>query len=297
MRLALSTVSTVLVALIASTPATASSPITPEELGRTVYRIEGETERLRMRNGRWEGPPAAPGSATAPRAELRTELIAHGDFDGDGADEAVVLLEHDPGGSGRFLHVAVVTRREGRPVMVASRLVGDRVQVRHLAVRGREIVLEAVRAGPNDAACCPGELATLAWTVQRRRLVPSPSTAPAGRLSPAVLDGTRWALVQWAPGEAASLPRPIEMQFEGGRINGNAGCNRFFASFGAEGDVPGAVRVSQPGSTRMACEGEVMQAETRFLTALGAVSSFGFRMGRLVLTIGPGPGGLVFERR
>jgi|694.fasta_scaffold102983_2 heat shock protein HslJ len=279
----------------ATAPALAS--ISAEEIARATYRIEGETERLRMRGGRWEGPPAAPGSATVPRAQVHTDLVARGDLDGDGAEEAVVLLEHDPGGSGRFLYVAVLTRREGRVVMAASRLVGDRVQVRSLALRGREIVLEVVRAGPSDAACCPGELATLAWTVQRRRLVPSASIAPAGRLSPAVLDGTRWALVQWAPGEAASLPRPIEIQFEGGRINGSAGCNRFFASFGAEGDAPGVVRVSPPGSTRMACEGEVMQAETRFLTALGAVGSFSYRMGRLVLTSGQGPGGLVFERR
>ena len=273
------------------------APLTAEEIGRTTFRIDGETERLRMRDGRWQGQPAAPGSATVPRAQVHAEPIARGDLDGDGAEEAVVLLEHNPGGSGSFLHVAVITRREGRPVMLASRLVGDRVQVRSLALRGREIVLEVVRAGPNDAACCPGELATLAWTLQRRRLVASPATALAGRLSPAVLEGSRWALTHWAPGEAVSLPRPIELQFEGGRITGHAGCNRFFASVAPEGDTPGALRVSPPGSTRMACEGEVMQAETRFLTALGAVGSFGFRMGRLVLTSGQGPSTLMFERR
>ena len=294
---ALSALTAFVIGLAPSAPAAAASPITAEELGRTTYRIEGETERLRMRQGRWQGQPAAPGSATAPRAEVHTELVARGDLDGDGADEAVVLLEHDPGGSGRFLHVAVVTRREGRTVMLASRLVGDRVQVRSLAVRGREIVLEVVRAGPNDAACCPGELATLAWTVQRRRLVPTATTALAGRLGPAVLDGTRWTLTQWAPGEAATVPRPIEIEVEAGRISGQAGCNRFFANLStAEPDAPGALRVSQPGATRMACEGEAMQAENRFLGALGATTTFGFRMGRLVLGGAQGPG-LVFERR
>jgi heat shock protein HslJ len=277
--------------------ASAASPITAEEIARTTFRIDGESERLRMRNGRWEGPPAAPGSATVPRAQVHTELIARGDLDGDGAEEAVVLLEHDPGGSGSFLHVAVVTRREGRPVMLASRLVGDRVQVRSLAVRGREIVLEAVRAGPSDAACCPGELATLGWTVQRRRLVPTATTALAGRLTPAVLEGTRWTLTHWAPTEPAKPPRAIEIEVEGGRISGHAGCNRFFASLAAEGDTPGAIRVSPPGATRMACEGEAMQAETRFLGALGTATTFGYRMGRLVLGSGPGPGGLVLERR
>ena len=291
------TLATLVASAQASPVAAATSPITTEEIGRTTFRIEGETQRLRMRNGRWEGPPAAPGSATVPRAQVHTELIARGDLDGDGAEEAVVLLEHDPGGSGSFLHVAVVTRREGRPVMLTSRLVGDRVQVRSLAVRGREIVLEVLRAGPSDAACCPGELATLAWTVQRRRLVPTGATALAGRLSPAALEGTRWTLTHWAPTEPAKPPRAIEIEIESGRISGHAGCNRFFASLAAEGDTPGAIRVSPPGATRMACEAEAMQAETRFLGALAAATGFGFRMGRLVLSSGQGPGGLVFERR
>lgn len=274
-----------------------SAPISAEEIGRVTYRIEGETERLRMRGGRWEGAPAAPGSATVARAQVHTDLIARGDLDGDGAEEAVVLLEHEPGGSGSFLYVAVVTRREGRAVMAASRLVGDRVQVRSLAVRGREIVLEVLRAGPGDAACCPGELATLAWRVERRRLVPSATTAAATRLTPAALEGPRWTLTHWAPGEAANPPRPIEIQVEGGRISGHAGCNRFFSNLSAEGDTPGAIRLSAPGATRMACEPEVMQAENRFLEALGASNRFGFRMGRLVLGSSQGPGGLVFERR
>jgi heat shock protein HslJ len=181
--------------------------------------------------------------------------------------------------------------------MAASRLVGDRVQVRSLAVRGREIVLEVLRAGPGDAACCPGELATLAWRVERRRLVPSATTAAATRLTPAALEGPRWTLTHWAPGEAANPPRPIEIQVEGGRISGHAGCNRFFSNLSAEGDTPGAIRLSAPGATRMACEPEVMQAENRFLEALGASNRFGFRTGRLVLGSSQGPGGLVFERR
>jgi heat shock protein HslJ len=116
-------------------------------------------------------------------------------------------------------------------------------------------------------------------------------------LTPAVLEGTRWTLTHWAPGEPARPPRPIEIVVEGGRLSGHAGCNRFFASLVAEGDTPGAIRVSPPGATRMACEGEAMQAETRFLGALGATTGFGFRMGRLVLSSSQGPGGLVLERR
>ena len=280
--------------------ATRAAAVTAEELRSLRYRLEGEREPLRMRDGHWQGRPAAPGSATVPRARVHTELIARGDLDGDGYEDAVVLLEHDPGGSGTFLHLAVVSHREGRPVMVASRLVGERLQVRGLRVEGPQIVLDVVRAGPSDPSCCPGELATLTWTLKRRQLEPGPERGAPSRLTPAALEGVSWTLTHWAPGEAVKLARPIEWRVEAGRASGFSGCNRFQAGVTAEpADSAVALKFSVPATTRMACEPDAMQAEARFLTALGSVTAFGYRFGRLVL-MGPGtpaPTALLFERR
>ncbi|MEN9420383.1 MAG: hypothetical protein RI988_4004 [Pseudomonadota bacterium] len=273
-----------LLLLSAAAHATTAAVVTPEELGSLRYRIEGEREPLRMRDGLWQGRPAAPGSATVPNARVHTELTARGDLNRDGQEDTVVLLEHDPGGSGRFVHLAVVSRREGRAVMLASRLVGDRVQVRSLKVEGGQILLEVVRAGPGDPSCCPGELATLTWTLQRRGLVPGPERGTPHRLTPSALEGVNWTLTHWAAGEPASLDRPIQWRMQAGRASGFAGCNRFQASAAAAPpDSAGALQFSPPAVTRMACEPEAMQAEARFLAALSSVTAFGYRFGRLVL--------------
>lgn len=280
--------------------ATRAASVTAEELRSLRYRLEGEREPLRMRDGHWQGRPAAPGSATVPRARVHTELIARGDLDRDGHEDAAVLLEHDPGGSGTFLHLSVVTRREGRAVVVASRRVGDRVQVRALRIEGQQIVLDVVRAGSGDPSCCPGELASLTWTLKRRQLEPGPERAAPSRLTPAALEGVNWTLTHWAPGEPAKLARPIEWRVEAGRASGFSGCNRFQAGVAAEpADSAGALKFSAPATTRMACDPDAMQAEARFLAALGGVTAFGYRFGRLVLQ-GPGtpaPTSLLFEPR
>ena len=275
-----------------------AQPITAEELGQVAYRLEGVRAPLRLKAGQWEGRPVATGGASRAGARLLTELTARADLNGDGQEEAVVLLHHWTGGTGQFLHLAVVTRRQGRPVMVASRRVGDRVQVRVLRIEGQEAVLDVVRAGPSDPSCCPGEIASMGWTFQRSRLVASADRGAAGRLTPAVLDGSRWALVRWSPEEAVAPAPSIEIAFEGGRASGNAGCNRFNAGLTAQ-DVPGGLKVSAPATTRMACEADVMQAEARFLSALAGTTSFGYYQGQLVLNWNQGAqyGALFFARR
>lgn len=285
-------------AFTAACGAALAQPVTAEELGQAAYRLEGVREPLRLKGGQWDGPPVAAGGASRAGARLLTELMARADLDGDGQEEAVVLLHHWTGGTGQFLHLAVVTRRQGRAVMVASRRVGDRVQVRDLRIEGREAVLDVVRAGPSDPACCPGELASMGWTLQRSRLVASADRGAAGRLTPAVLEGSRWALVRWSPEEVAAVTPPIEIAFEGGRASGSAGCNRFNAALAAQ-DVPGGLQVSAPATTRMACEGDVMQAEARLLSALAGTTSFGYHQGRLVLNWNQGSsyGALFFARR
>lgn len=285
---------------LAPAHADGAAALTAAELASLRYRLEGEREPLRMRDGHWQGRPGAPGSATVPRARVHTELIARGDLDQDGHEDAAVLLEHDPGGSGSFLHLAVVSRREGRAVMVASHRVGDRIQVRGLRVEGGQVVLEVLRASAGDPACCPGELATLTWSLQQRRLVPGPERGSPSRLTPAALEGVDWTLTEWAPGQPARLERPIQWRVEAGQASGFAGCNRFRARVVAEPpDKAGALEFSAPATTRMACEPDAMQAEARFLTALGSVTAFGYRFGRLVLQ-GPGTPAttsLVFEPR
>lgn len=266
----------------------AGAPVSAEELASLSLRLEGERQRLQFRQGAWEGRPAAPGSVTAPRARVHTTLAVRADLNGDGQEDVVVPVTHDPGGSGEFLHLAVVSRQQGRAVVRATRLVGDRVQVRSLRVAAGDVLLDVVRGGPSDPSCCPGELATLAWVLKGNRLVPTDSGGVTGRLGLPVLDGTRWTLARWNPGEPSAAQPPLEITFDSGRASGFSGCNRFRAEV-KPGDGPGVLSIGVPAITRMACEEPAMQAETRFLAALAGASGFGFRLGELMLLGREGP--------
>ncbi len=71
----------------------------------------------------------------------------------------------------------------------------------------------------------------------------------------------------------AKLPEGVKiiptMQFIKGRVSGNAGCNRFFASYKADGDL---LKIEKIGSTMMACAPPVV--EQPFLKALGATERY-----------------------
>lgn len=269
-----------------ATPATAAQPAEGPSLAtlkNTTYRgIDGHKRALRLSEGRWVGKPAAPGSATTPQLELVNDYVARGDLDGDGRDEAVVVLAHSPGGSGTFHYLAVVGQRKGRAVNVATTLLGDRVQVRAVRVVDRRLLVDLVQAGPEDPACCPGQTAQRAWLLKGGVLQRARSPQTPGRLSITDIGTSEWALTHWDRSEPlASGPSPT-LAVNDGRLTGFAGCNRFFAE-AAAGGSPGEVEVKPPGTTRRACEEAEMATETRFTQLLSRVRRFSFMPGALLL--------------
>ena len=77
------------------------------------------------------------------------------DLDGDGIDDAAVLLAESSGGSGAFTWLAVVSCRDGRAVNTGTIGLGDRVMIRSLGGQEGSIVVEFVAAGPGEPLCCP----------------------------------------------------------------------------------------------------------------------------------------------
>ncbi|HZD40176.1 MAG TPA: hypothetical protein VE131_05605, partial [Terriglobales bacterium] len=120
---------------------------------------------VKLINGRWRGRPYKKGSPSRPAVTFVDDLRITGDLDGDSTDDAVVLLNYAPGGTGQLLHLAVVARRKGKMQNIATRLIGDRVQIRDARIEQKRILLDVVLAGPTDAMCCPGEVTTLGWTL------------------------------------------------------------------------------------------------------------------------------------
>lgn len=236
---------------------------------------------MRLTSGRWEGEPYEKGGASRPVVTFLRDFRLAGDLDGDGGEEAVVLLAQSSGGSGEFIYLAAVGRRDGAPSNLATVPLGDRVAVRAGRIENGRVVLDVVQPGEGDARCCPGDLVTRSWELQGGALE---ERAPErrGRLTPEAIGGTEWLLRSWTVDEDAAAEPPITLHFEGGHFAGSSGCNQYAASVAAA-VTPGDLTVGPAASTRKMCLEPAMSAEARFLHSLESVTQFSFMAGQLAL--------------
>ena len=172
-----------------------------------------------LANGRWTGAPPVLGAASRPSVELVERLSRRGrprwGRPGGGGGRAHVQFRRD----WRRILLAVVARADGTLRNVATTALGDRVQVRSARVDGGRLLVSAVRAGENDAACCPGDLVEWQWTLGDGRLN-TPGAVRTGRLSLATLAGTVWILRAWnitAPAESEPV---VTLSYDAGRFTG-----------------------------------------------------------------------------
>jgi heat shock protein HslJ len=98
------------------------------------------------------------------------------------------------------------------------------------------------------------------------------------------LDGTAWTLAS-LPGTAPVAGATPTAEFQGGRIAGTDGCNRYTGSYEAIG---GVLRVSRLASTMMACAPDVAAQAKAFTDALTAAGAFRVVDGRLELLAADG---------
>lgn len=253
------------------------------ELRNATYRGAGEAGAgaFALAEGRWEGQPVAPGAASRPSVTFVRDFRLAGDLDGDGAEEAVVLLAASAGGTGEMSYLAIAGRRGGKVVNLTTARVGDRVQVRAARIVGKLVVLDIVQAGKSDAACCPGDLVTRSWRLVAGGLREGAPVA-TGRFSLDILTGTDWVLRSWSWNEDVPETPRITLKFDGTRVAGTAGCNNYFAA-AKPGSTPEAITIGPAGATRMMCPEPAMAAEARFLRQLGGVSQLRFVAGQLAL--------------
>ena len=250
-------------------------------------------EPVTLTGGRWEGEPYVEGGASCPTVGLVDHFTLTGDLDGDGLDEAVTLLWESSGGSGNRLFLAAVASGDGVITNLSTALIGDRVQIRSGAIDAGRITLDIVRAGPEDAACCPTEKALATWALSGDGLSQI-ADETIGALSLDDLGGHGWILTEL--GREQPLPEDVEISllFQDDRVSGSSGCNNYFA--GVLAPNPGELAFNGMGATRMACPEPMMDLERRYLSALAGTSGYRFHAGRLVLTCDTdeGPQALIF---
>ena len=238
---------------------------------------------VRLDQGQWQGEPWSEGSAVRPKLILLDGVAAAGDLDGDGEADAVYLLNLAMGGTGQLLYVAAVPASADSTSVVTASLVGDRVKVRYVDIVDGRVRLDVLQAGPEDAMCCPGELATRFWTLSDGMiLVEGPSEVPVSRFRIASLQGSEWQLERWSWDESAA-GSGVTLTFVEDAVAGSSGCNRYSAAI-SDGVSPGEITVGPAMGTRMACPEEQSAVESRFLGILGGAEKLGFLQGQLSLT-------------
>lgn len=267
--------------VVATTTGPVAAPPSYQDLANATFAgIIGQP--VQLVNGLWEGEPFAAGGASRPRVGLVEDFILEGDLTGDGADESVALLWSSYGGSGTFEYVAAASQRGEETSILGTADLGDRVKVRSGRIVDGQIELDVVQAGPDDATCCPTQLATRSWGLGPDGLTEGEAEI-TGTLSVAVLADTDWRLTRFTRDEKAPAEPEVTLTLAEGRLAGSSGCNRYFADVEESDGGPGSISVGPAGSTQMMCPEEVMQIEDRFLRQLGGANSFSFLIGKLVI--------------
>lgn len=102
----------------------------------------------------------------------------------------------------------------------------------------------------------------------------------------------KWTLRLINGGSVSITSRP-DMTFDGGRISGFSGCNRFSGGYTRQGN---RLQISQIVSTRMACTNPAQsRTETQFLSALRTISQMTQAGQTLILRAQDGGSTLVFD--
>lgn len=93
-----------------------------------------------------------------------------------------------------------------------------------------------------------------------------------GTVPPSELAGTNWTFVAIG-GVPVAADRPTALRFDGTRISGSAGCNRFSGTYTADGRTLTAGPLM---ATKMACPGAGMAQESAFFKLMAAPVSLRF---------------------
>lgn len=172
-------------------------PLTADQLKNATYTLPVYEQTITLQDGTFlsgEGP-------TQISVRLQ-DSMAFGDMDGDGVEDAAVLLAENGGGTGVFVSLIVMLNRDGQPVQSGAALVDDRPQILSLRFENGLITVDAVIHGTNDPGCCPNFSVseTYIWQAEALTLVHFTSQTPDG--SPRIIEIT-------SSSDPAAQPYPI----------------------------------------------------------------------------------------
>jgi hypothetical protein len=115
------------------------------------YRIDGRV--VALRDGKHE-EPAAPASAARRTTAISGAPVA-ADLDGDGDEDAVVIMATEQGGSGTFYYVAVAELDGGAYTGSAGVLLGDRIAPQKVTFADGVVTVDYTARRPGEPMSTP----------------------------------------------------------------------------------------------------------------------------------------------
>ena len=220
---------------------------------------------------------------------LIDHLIATGDLNGDGTEDAVALLVDYTTGSGDFVYLAPVLNARNEPTPLNVLMIGDRRPVKSLIINDAQVIVELLAPGPVDPACCPTWNMRKVFSLEDGRLVEQ-SSEELSKVSLDDLSGTSWRLLDLNSDQEPVLPETeITLRFDDRQISGSAGCNDYNTTVSGD-DLPQTFVVSQIATTAKSCSEPVSNQETNYLSRLAKVVAWRYDFGKLALTFKLGEG-------
>ena len=273
-------------------------PLTEDALMNAEYQGIYE-DPVRLTDGLYEGEPFEEGGASRPTVTF-SGAYALGDLDGDGLEDAVVVLAENSGGSGTFVYLAAVLNRDGRVENGATTLLGDRVQVQKVDIVAAGIRVVSISHGPDDPMCCPSQKVVQVFALKGGDLVLATTevvSGGAGDMRATAVDVVGvlwqwWGLVEVAPAAQSLVPNPEDYTLllaKDGTIVIKADCNVVGGSYKLDGDQ---LAIELGPTTLAECSDESL--ERQYIGLLDTVESLSLDGDQLVLHLARDAGRMIF---
>ena len=266
-----------------------------EDLQNAAYPLEyASSGTAQLVNGVFR-EQAAPGSATETIIQLSDFVISE---ELESAPTAAAILISDTGGSGTFYDLALVETQGGKPIVLGTAFLGDRIVVKSLQLADGQIVIETTIQGPDDPMTSPSQEVRSTYALQEGELVltdreilaPEQSKAEAG--SP--LTGIAWQWVHFMdPLEEYEVSEPENYTlefFEDGTLQIQADCNRASGSYIVK---DASITIEIGPMTLAACPPGSRSEE--FLLNLGFAAIYFFQEGDLLMDLMADGGTMKFQ--
>lgn len=274
------TASTIAPSPTAKAPTQVSPVAMPDTLGNLSYSGLFPDQQITLTDGYADYDDGGSGH---PFVRLINHLIATGDLNSDGIEDAVALLVDHSTGSGDFVYLATVMNALAEPKPLDALMIGDRTPVKSLAIKGDQVILEMIAHGSDDPACCPTWNVRKVFSLEGGHLVER-SSEELSKVSLDDLSGTSWQLVDLNLDQEPVLPETeITLRFDDRQISGSAGCNSYNSIVSGD-DLPQTFMVSQIATTAKSCSEPVSNQEATYLSRLSKVVAWRYDFGKLALT-------------